>query len=82
MSPDQVQLVMDSIVWAFRHTERNVAETGLQLLQDLLYKFGESDYATGFHQRYYFKLMQEVFAVLTGECVAHLYPTIWAVLEQ
>eukprot|EP00803_Ostreobium_quekettii_P010458 evm.model.scf_31.9 EVM.evm.TU.scf_31.9 scf_31:180059-191953(+) len=65
MSPEQVQLVMDSIVWAFRHTERNVADTGLQLLLDLLYRFGESDFATGFHQRYYFKLMQEVFAVLT-----------------
>lgn len=65
MSPEQVQLVMDSIVWAFRHTERNVAETGLQLLLDLLQHFGESDYATGFHQRYYFRLMQETFAVLT-----------------
>ena len=28
MSPDQLKLVIDSIVWAFRHTERNIAETG------------------------------------------------------
>lgn len=32
MSADQIKLVIDSIVWAFRHTERNVADTGLQLL--------------------------------------------------
>ncbi len=28
MSPDQLKLVIDSIIWAFRHTERNIAETG------------------------------------------------------
>ena len=28
MSPGQLKLVIDSIVWAFRHTERNVADTG------------------------------------------------------
>lgn len=30
---------MDSIIWAFRHTERNVAETGLNLLLDMLTNF-------------------------------------------
>jgi exportin-1 len=28
MSPGQLKLVIDSIVWAFRHTERNIADTG------------------------------------------------------
>ncbi len=32
-TPGQLKLIIDSIVWAFRHTERNVAETGLNLLQ-------------------------------------------------
>ena len=32
MSPVQLKLVIDSIVWAFRHTERNVADTGAPLL--------------------------------------------------
>ena len=31
MSPVQLKLVIDSIVWAFRHTERNVADTGAPL---------------------------------------------------
>ena len=67
MSPAQLKLVVDSIVWAFRHTERNVAETGLNLLADLLAQFAQSDYATQFHQTYYLQLMQEIFAVMTGE---------------
>ena len=28
LSPAQLKLVIDSIVWAFRHTERNIADTG------------------------------------------------------
>eukprot|EP00798_Chlamydomonas_sp_ICE-L_P000521 gene521-1934_t len=65
MSPAQMKLVVDSIVWAFRHTERNVAETGLNLLADMLLKFAQSECATQFHQTYYLQLMQEVFAVMT-----------------
>lgn len=30
---------MDSIIWAFRHTERNIAETGLNLLLAMLKNF-------------------------------------------
>ncbi|KAG1655478.1 hypothetical protein FOA52_008673 [Chlamydomonas sp. UWO 241] len=65
MSPPQLKLMIDSIVWAFRHTERNVAETGLNLLTDLLAQFAQSDYATQFHQTYYLQLLQEIFAVMT-----------------
>ncbi|GMH35437.1 hypothetical protein BSKO_03305 [Bryopsis sp. KO-2023] len=66
MSPGQLQLVMDSIVWAFRHTERNVAETGLNLLEDLLHKFQESgvQVLTGFHRAYFIKIMQEILVVM------------------
>ena len=114
---DQLKLVIDSIVWAFRHTERNIADTGagcgvggagwgggavqgngwrwycytvphltpsclfdhyrivslccrhpagLNLLQELLVMFGNSDVATQFHQRFYTQLVQEIFAVMTG----------------
>ena len=41
MSAQQQKLLIDSIVWAFRHTERNVAETGLSLLTDMLQRFIE-----------------------------------------
>ena len=29
-------MVVDSVVWAFKHTERTVAETGLEILHELL----------------------------------------------
>lgn len=32
----QFKLVLDSIVWAIKHTMRNVAETGLDILYQLL----------------------------------------------
>jgi exportin-1 len=58
--------VIDSIVWAFRHTERNVAETGLNLLLEMLVSFQKSEFATQFHQTYFMQLVQEIFAVMTG----------------
>ncbi|KAK1260705.1 hypothetical protein QJS04_geneDACA018053 [Acorus gramineus] len=39
LSSQQLKLVMDSINWAFRHTERNIAETGLNLLLEVLKNF-------------------------------------------
>ena len=34
--PQQFKLVLDSIIWAFKHTMRNVADTGLNILYQLL----------------------------------------------
>jgi len=65
LPPAHLQLVMDSIVWAFRHTERNVAETGLALLMDLLTSFSQSEHCNAFFKSYYMSLTQEVFAVMT-----------------
>ncbi|KAK9798116.1 hypothetical protein WJX73_000475 [Symbiochloris irregularis] len=65
MSPDQLRLVINSIIWAFRHTERNIADTGLNLLLEMLVMFERSKYATQFHQTYYMTLIQEIFAVMT-----------------
>jgi exportin-1 len=56
---------MDSIIWAFRHTERNVAETGLNLLLDMLTNFQASEFCNQFHQTYFLTIEQEIFAVLT-----------------
>jgi exportin-1 len=65
LPPAHLQLVMDSIVWAFRHTERNVAETGLALLLDLLHSFSQSEHCNAFFASYFLSLTQEVFAVMT-----------------
>jgi CRM1 C terminal len=52
---------------AFRHTERNIADTGLNLLVEICQSFEGSDFATQFYQAYHLQLLQEVFAVMTGE---------------
>lgn len=35
--PAQFKLVFDSIVWAFKHTMRNVADLGLQILFEVIF---------------------------------------------
>ncbi|KAG4993011.1 hypothetical protein JHK82_029757 [Glycine max] len=61
----QLKLVMDSIIWAFRHTERNIAETGLNLLLEMLKKFQASEFCNQFYRTYFLTIEQEIFAVLT-----------------
>ncbi|GAB2293891.1 Exportin-1 [Dionaea muscipula] len=63
--PEQMKLVMDSIIWAFRHTERNIAETGLNLLLEMLKNFQVSEFRNQFYRSYFLTIEQEIFAVLT-----------------
>ena len=65
MSEGQLKLIIDSVIWAFRHTERNIAETGLRLLYEMLHTFRSSEAASAFYKAYYLQLLTEVFAVLT-----------------
>jgi exportin-1 len=65
LSSQQLKLVMDSINWAFRHTERNIAETGLNLLLEMLKNFQASEFCNQFYRTYFVTIEQEIFAVLT-----------------
>ncbi|XP_068667938.1 protein EXPORTIN 1A-like [Aristolochia californica] len=65
LSSTQLKLVMDSITWAFRHTERNIAETGLNLLLEMLKNFEASEFCNQFHRTYFINIVREIFAVLT-----------------
>ncbi|KAL9379606.1 hypothetical protein Peur_028088 [Populus x canadensis] len=65
LSSEQLKLVMDSIIWAFRHTERNIAETGLNLLVEMLKNFQASEFCNQFYRSYFLTIEQEIFAVLT-----------------
>lgn len=65
LSSQQLKLVMDSIIWAFRHTERNIAETGLNLLLEMLKNFQNSEFNNQFFRTYFITIEQEIFAVLT-----------------
>lgn len=64
--PTHQKLVIDSVVWAMKHTERNIANTGLEILHELLLNVGRNpNIAQGFYQQYLLALIQDVFAVLT-----------------
>jgi exportin-1 len=60
------KLVVDSVVWAMKHTERNISDTGLNILHELLNNVAKTpDIAQGFYQQYLLALIQDVFAVMT-----------------
>ncbi|XP_035225153.1 exportin-1-like, partial [Stegodyphus dumicola] len=62
----QFKLVLDSIVWAFKHTMRNVADTGLQILYQLLQNISQEEAAAqSFYQTYYTDILQHLFSVVT-----------------
>jgi len=66
LPPAQFKLVLDSIIWAFKHTMRNVADTGLDILYQLLQNVSQNDAtAQAFYQEYYFLILQYVLSVVT-----------------
>ena len=67
ISPEQQKLVVDSVVWAFKHTARDIGETGLDILTALLENVAGSgpDIAQPFYAAYYLSLVQDLLFVLT-----------------
>ena len=71
--PAQFKLVLDSIIWAFKHTMRNVADTGLNILYQMLQNVAQQDQAgaaggaaaQSFYQTYYTVILQHIFSVVT-----------------
>ncbi|XP_033322906.1 exportin-1 emb [Megalopta genalis] len=63
--PAQFKLVLDSIIWAFKHTMRNVADTGLQILYQLLQNVESEPAAQNFYRTYFTDILQHIFSVVT-----------------
>ena len=61
----QFKLLLDAVVWAFKHTMRNVADIGLNILFTLLQKFAIHEAGAQFFQTYFLDLMQHIFSVVT-----------------
>jgi len=61
----QFKLIMDSVIWAVKHLERNIADTGLQILFDLINNVQQSDVANEFYKAYFISLLQDILGVLT-----------------
>lgn len=66
ISAESFKLVLDSVVWAFKHAERNISETGLNILLELFHNISSDErISNAFYQRYFLSLLQDVFFVLT-----------------
>lgn len=67
LPPQQFKLIMDSIVWATKHTMRDIGDLGLMICVELIDNVVSAGPATsnGFFQAYYLALLQDMFFVLT-----------------
>jgi len=64
--PSQFKLVLDSVIWAFKHTMRNVSDTGLNILYSMLQNVAQEEAAAqSFYQTYYTDILQHIFSVVT-----------------
>ncbi|KAG8721351.1 Karyopherin transporter [Ceratobasidium sp. 394] len=63
----QFKLLFDSVIWAIKHTMRDIADTGLNLLLEIINNFAtaEEPIANAFFQQYYLSMLQDNFFVLT-----------------
>lgn len=65
LSGESFQLVMNSIIWAIKHLERNIQDTGLNVLYDLLRNVETSEVANSFFKTFFASLVQDLLGVLT-----------------
>ncbi|OIR57119.1 MAG: exportin 1 [Amphiamblys sp. WSBS2006] len=65
LPPRQFGLLVDSIVWAFKHTAREMAELGLVACHRLVGQIHGTAAEERFYRQYYMVLLQETFFVLT-----------------
>lgn len=62
-----LRLYVDSLIWAIKHEQPQVADSGLQILQQFLERLmsGPQHVYVSFFKIYYFTLMQDILKVLT-----------------
>jgi len=65
--PAQFRLFMDSIIWAIKHTMRDIADVGLNIALEIINNFASADIAVSnaFFGSFYLSMLQDIFYVLT-----------------
>jgi exportin-1 len=68
MPAPQFRLFLDSVVWAFKHTLRDIGDMGLTICTEMLTNFSKSEaaIANAFFKSYFISILQDVFFVLTS----------------
>lgn len=65
---DAIKQMVNAILWAFRHNNRDVEDVGLRLGVELLHNvelLGETPFTTAFYQNFYFMIFSDTFYVIT-----------------
>merc|ERR1712190_249856 len=67
LSETQLKNYVDSLIWALKHEQPQVAESGLQILSQFLETIlsGPPQVYIPFFRQYYFTLLQDILSVLT-----------------
>ena len=68
LSGDAFQLLVNAILWSFKHNNTEVENSGLGLAIELLKnveKLGSTPFTTAFYQNFYFPIMADTFYVIT-----------------
>lgn len=68
LPPQLFRLIVDAVVWAFKHSMRNVAEIGLDILKDMLSQFAiypDRVKAHAFYKTFYVEILVHVLSVVT-----------------
>ncbi|KAJ3232034.1 Karyopherin transporter [Chytriomyces hyalinus] len=68
LSSPTFKLFLDSVVWGFKHTMRDISDLGLTICLDLINNFSKTDpsIANAFFQTFYLSILQDIFFVLTN----------------
>mmetsp|Transcript_4585 Transcript_4585/g.12407 ORF Transcript_4585/g.12407 Transcript_4585/m.12407 type:complete len:1103 (-) Transcript_4585:1209-4517(-) len=61
----EFRVVINAIIWAFKHTERNVAETGLTILLEFIENIRTSPYVDYFFRLFFKLVLNDLLSVLT-----------------
>lgn len=67
LSSQVFSVVFESILWAFKHTHRDVSEIGLEICYTFLKNLEQCDsnIANAFYQNYLIMLLENIMLVLT-----------------
>ncbi|KAH8852187.1 Exportin-1 [Schistosoma japonicum] len=67
LTPDKFKLILDSVIWAIKHTMRQVSETGLNILHTMLVNMSSanSEKRQVFFKTFFMDILQHMFAVIT-----------------
>lgn len=68
LPPAQFSLILNSIVWAFKHTMRDISDLGLVIVLEMLNNFSKQpqQISNTFYQQYFLSLLQDILFVLTS----------------